>query len=133
MMHATPSVSGRILWTNLHLLFWLSLIPFVTAWLGESHGSTSPTALYGVVLLLSAISYTMLQRAIIRHHGSGSQLAAAVGRDAKGKISIAGYAAAIALAFPAPWLSDVIYASIAAMWFIPDRRIESVLQLEPTP
>jgi uncharacterized membrane protein len=128
MLHATHSVNGAILWANLHLLFWLSLIPFTTGWLGESHGAPWPTALYGVVLLLAAIAYTALQRTIIRHHGRDSELATAVGRDAKGKLSIAGYAAAIALAFPASWVSDAIYLAVALIWVIPDRRIEAVLR-----
>jgi len=127
MLHAAHSVNGVILWANLHLLFWLSLIPFTTAWLGESHGAPWPTALYGVVLLLSGSSYTVLQRAIIRHHGPDSQLATAVGRDLKGKLSIVGYAAAIAVAFMASWISDMIYVAIALLWVIPDRRIEAVL------
>jgi uncharacterized membrane protein len=128
MLHAAHSVNGAILWANLHLLFWLSLIPFTTGWLGESHSAPWPTALYGAVLLLSAIAYTVLQRAIIHHHGAGSKLATAVGRDAKGKLSIVGYTAAIALAFIASWISDVIYVSIALVWLIPDRRIEAVLR-----
>src|SRR5258705_13831658 len=98
MLHVTPSVNGAILWANLHLLFWLSLIPFVTGWLGESHSAPWPTALYGAVMLAAAISYTVLQVQIIRHHGSESPLATAVGRDFKGKLSMAMYAAAIALA-----------------------------------
>ena len=99
MLHVTPSVNGAILWANLHLLFWLSLFPFVTGWLGESHGAPWPTAMYGIVMLLAAIAYTVLQQAIISHHGSDSPLAAAVGRDFKGKLSMALYALAIALAF----------------------------------
>ena len=128
MLHVTHSVNGAILWANLHLLFWLSLIPFTTGWLGESHGAPWPTALYGAVLLLAAISYTVLQRTIIRHHGLDSELATAVGRDFKGKLSIAGYAAAIALAFVAGWISDLIYVGVALLWLIPDRRIEAVLR-----
>jgi len=128
MLHAADSVNGAILWANLHLLFWLSLIPFTTGWLGDSHSAPWPTALYGVVLLLSAIAYTVLQRAIIRHHGRDSTLASAVGRDAKGKLSIVGYAAAIALAFIASWISDGIYIAVALVWVIPDRRIAAVLR-----
>src|SRR5262245_5732083 len=101
MLHVTESVSGAILWANLHLLFWLSLIPFTTGWLGESHGAPWPTAMYGVVMLLAAIAYTALQLTIIRHHGRNSPLATAVGHDFKGKLSMALYAVAIALAFPA--------------------------------
>jgi uncharacterized membrane protein len=128
MIHVTPSVNGAILWANLHLLFWLSLIPFVTGWLGESHGATWPTALYGIVMLLSALAYTLLQSVIIRHHGSDSPLANAVGRDFKGKASIAGYTAAIAMAFAAPAVSSLLYVAVALIWVIPDRRIEAVLR-----
>jgi uncharacterized membrane protein len=128
MLHVTHSVNGAILWANLHLLFWLSLIPFTTGWLGESHGAPWPTAAYGVVLLLAAIAYTVLQRAIIRHHGRDSELATAVGRDFKGKLSIAGYAIAIALAFVAGAISDAIYVAVALVWLIPDRRIVAVLR-----
>jgi uncharacterized membrane protein len=125
MLHVTHSVNGAILWANLHLLFWLSLIPFTTGWLGESGGAPWPTAIYGVVLLLAAIAYIALQQAIIRHHGRDSTLAIAVGRDFKGKLSMAGYAAAIAVAFAASWISDLIYVAVALIWLIPDRRIES--------
>ena len=128
MLHAAHSVNGAILWANLHLLFWLSLIPFTTGWLGESHGAPWPTATYGIVLMLSGFAYTLLQRAIIRHHGRESELATAVGRDFKGKFSIAGYAAAIALAFTASWISDLIYVAVALVWVIPDRRIAAVLR-----
>jgi uncharacterized membrane protein len=126
--HATQSVSGAILWANLHLLFWLSLIPFVTGWLAESGGAAWPTAFYGGVLLASAIAYTVLQQAIIRHHGRDSELATAVGRDFKGKASIAGYIAAIVSAFVAGWISDLLYVAMALLWIIPDRRIEAVLR-----
>jgi uncharacterized membrane protein len=128
MLQVATSVSGAILWANLHLLFWLSLIPFVTGWLGESRGAPWPTALYGIVMLASAIAYTVLQQTIIRHHGRDSDLATAVGRDFKGKLSIAGYCAAIALAFVAARASQLIYAAVALIWVIPDRRIESVLR-----
>jgi len=128
MLHVTESVSGAILWANLHLLFWLSLIPFTTGWLGESHGAPWPTAMYGVVMLLAAIAYTALQLTIIRHHGSNSPLATAVGHDFKGKLSMALYAVAIALAFAAGWISHLIYAAVALIWFVPDRRIEAVLR-----
>jgi len=128
MLHATERINGAILWANLHLLFWLSLIPFVTGWLAESHGAPWPIALYGAVLLAAAISYTVLQVQIIRHHGSDSPLAAAVGRDFKGKLSMAMYAAAIALAFGFGWISEGIYVAVALLWVIPDRRIEAVLR-----
>ena len=133
MMHATETVTGGILWANLHLLFWLSLIPFTTGWLGKNHGSAWPTALYGIVLLFSAVSYAVLQRAIITHHGAGSTLAVAVGRDTKGKLSIAGYSIAIALAFVLPWLSDAFYVAVALLWIVPDRRIEAELDAEADP
>jgi uncharacterized membrane protein len=120
-------VNGAILWANLHLLFWLSLIPFVTGWLGESHGAPWPIALYGAVMLASAISYTVLQLQIIRHHGSDSPLATAVGRDFKGKLSMVMYAAGIALAFVAGWISELIFVAVALVWVIPDRRIEAVI------
>ncbi|HKA13944.1 MAG TPA: TMEM175 family protein [Myxococcota bacterium] len=129
MLNAAHSVNGAILWANLHLLFWLSLIPFVTGWLGEHHGAPWPTAMYGIVMLLAGISYTVLQRAIIRHHGRNSELATAVGRDFKGKLSMAGYVAAIGLAFTAVWwVSDLLYVAVALVWVIPDRRIEAVLR-----
>jgi uncharacterized membrane protein len=128
MLHVTRSVNGAILWANLHLLFWLSLIPFVTGWLGESHGAPWPTALYGIVLLFAAIAYIVLQHEIIQHHGSDSPLAAAVGRDFKGKLSLAMYMAAIALAFVAASASDLLYVAVALLWVIPDRRIEAVLR-----
>ena len=127
MLHATERVNGAILWANLHLLFWLSLIPFVTGWMGENQVAPLPTALYGAVLLLSAISYTILQRAIISLHGPGSRLHEAVGRDRKGKVSIVLYVASIPLAIASPWLSIALYAIVALMWLIPDRRIESRL------
>jgi uncharacterized membrane protein len=127
MLHATPRVNGAILWANLHLLFWLSLVPFVTGWMGENSFAPIPTALYGVVLLAAAIAYWMLQRTIIAEQGNASLLAAAVGGDLKGKISPIIYAAAIPLAFAAPWLSGALYLLVALIWLIPDRRIERAL------
>jgi uncharacterized membrane protein len=127
MFHATPNVNGAILWANLHLLFWLSLIPFVTRWLGGSGGAPWPTAMYGIVLLLAATAYNALQQTIIRHHGRDSTLATAVGRDFKGKLSLAMYLAAIALAFTAGWISHLLYIAAALLWVVPDRRIEAVL------
>ena len=124
MLHLTSRVTGGILWANLHLLFWLSLVPFVTAWIGENHTAAVPTAMYGVVLVLAAIAYTILQRAIIVSQGAGSTLAAAVGADRKGKLSIALYLSAIPLAFVRPAISDVLYATVALIWLVPDRRIE---------
>jgi uncharacterized membrane protein len=130
MLHATTRVSGTILWANLHLLFWLSLFPFVTGWMGENHLAALPTALYGVVLLMAAIAYWLLQRAIIADQGAESLLARAVGRDAKGKLSPILYAAAIPLAFMLTWLALAIYVAVALMWLVPDRRIERVIGQE---
>ena len=125
MFHAVDRISGAILWANLHLLFWLSLIPFVTGWMGENHFAALPTAVYGGVLLLAAIAYYILQTAIIRHQGPSSKLRAAVGKDVKGKISPVLYALAIPLAFVNQWISDALYVIVALMWLVPDRRIES--------
>ncbi len=127
MLHTTQHVTGTILWANLHLLFWLSLFPFVTGWMGENHFASAPTALYGVVLLLAAIAYWILQRAIISSQGSNSLLAKAVGRDIKGKLSPLLYAMAIPLAFLEQWAAGVIYVLVALMWLVPDRRIVRVL------
>jgi uncharacterized membrane protein len=127
MLHATDRINGRILWANLHLLFWLSLVPATTAWMGENDNAPVPTAVYGVVLLLAAISYYVLQTAIIAAQGPGSDLAAAVGRDRKGKISPLLYAAAIPLAFVHPWISDALYVTVALIWLVPDPRIEDRL------
>jgi len=128
MLHATKNVSGPILWANLHLLFWLSLVPFVTGWMGENHFAPAPTALYGVVLLLAAIAYWILQRAIMAKQGRDSLLAVAVGTDLKGKISPVLYAIAIPSAFVNEWISGGIYVLVALIWLIPDRRIEKVLE-----
>jgi len=117
-------VTGGIMWANLHLLFWLSLTPFVTAWMGENHFAPLPTAVYGGVLLCAAISYTILQTVIIRHEGPRSKLALAVEKDVKGKLSMALYAAAIPLAFAHQAISDAIYVTVAVIWFVPDPRIE---------
>jgi uncharacterized membrane protein len=125
MLHATDRINGKILWANLHLLFWLSLIPFVTGWMGENHFAALPTAVYGAVLLASAIAYYVLQRAIIADQGPGSRLAAAIGHDVKGKLSPLLYAAAIPLAFFHEWIADVLYVVVALMWLVPDPRIES--------
>jgi len=128
LLHATTRVNGRILWANLHLLFWLSLVPFTTGWMGENHFAPLPSAAYGAVLLLAAVAYTILQRAIIAEQGSGSRLAAAVGGDRKGKVSLALYAAAIPLAFVREWIADAIYVAVALIWLVPDRRIEARLR-----
>ena len=127
MLHVTEHVSGGILWANLHLLFWLSLFPFVTGWMGENHFVTMPTALYGVVLFMAAIAYFILQQAIIVRHGRESVLARAVGRDLKGKMSPVLYVIAIFTAFALPWLAQALYVLVAAMWLVPDRRIERAL------
>jgi uncharacterized membrane protein len=127
MLHAVSQVSGPILWANLHLLFWLSLVPFVTGWMGENHFAPLPVALYGAVLFMAAIAYYVLSRALIRHHGRDSMLAKAVGKDFKGKISVVIYAAAIPLSFLNQWIAFGLYIFVALIWFIPDRRIERTL------
>jgi uncharacterized membrane protein len=127
MLHTIHGVTGGILWANLHLLFWLSLFPFVTGWIGHNHFASAPMALYGAVLLLAAIAYFILQQTIIASQGSESLLRRAVGRDIKGKISPILYAAAIPLAYCRVWLSGVIYVLVALMWLVPDRRIERAL------
>jgi uncharacterized membrane protein len=124
MFNLTDRITGGILWANLHLLFWLSLMPFVTGWMGENHFAPLPTALYGVVLFSSGVAYYILERVIIRSQGSNSRLRDAVGNDFKGKISVVLYLMAIPLAFVHQIISDAIYASVALMWLIPDRRIE---------
>src|SRR5262249_2109501 len=130
MLHATEKINGAVLWANLHLLFWLSLIPFVTGWMGENHLAPLPTALYGVVLLCSALAYTILQRVIVSMEGENSALLTAVGRDAKGKLSLLLYCVAIIAAFWVQWIAVALYAAVAAMWLIPDRRIETTLEHE---
>ena len=124
LLHAAHGINGSILWANLHLLFWLSLFPFVTGWMGENHFAPTTVALYGVVLFMAAIAYTILVRFLLAHHGPNSTLAKAIGSDFKGNISLVLYAVAIAMSFFEPWLSVAIYFAVAAMWFIPDRRIE---------
>ena len=127
MLHATQKVSGPILWANLHLLFWLSFFPFVTGWMGENHFAPAPTALYGAVLLMAAIAYMILQKAIIASQGQDSLLARAVGRDLKGKLSTFLYAIAIVASFFEQWIAGGLYVFVALMWLVPDRRIENVL------
>jgi uncharacterized membrane protein len=127
MLHVTERVGGAILWANLHLLFWLSLIPFVTGWMGENHFAPAPTAVYGVVLFMAAISYWVLQRTIISKHGQDSLLAVAIGKDFKGKLSPALYLIAIPSAFLHQWIAGAIYVLVALIWLIPDKRIERVL------
>ena len=128
MLHATDRIDGRVLWANLFLLFWLSLVPFMIRWMDEAGITAFPTAAYGVVLAMAAIGYTLLQTAIIACNGRSSKLAAAVGSDFKGKASLALYIAAIPLAFVSPWISVGIYVAIAVLWFVPDRRIESTVK-----
>jgi uncharacterized membrane protein len=125
LLHAVERINGTVLWPNLHLLFWLSLVPFVTGWMGENHFAPVPTAAYGVVLLMAGIAFTILSRTLIALQPPGSRLATAVGDDAKGRLSLALYAAAIPLAFVNEWISDVIYVAVALLWLVPDRRIES--------
>ena len=128
LIYATERVSGPVLWANLHLLFWLSLIPFATAWMGENSFATVPTAIYGGVLLASGMAYTILVRAIIAQDGPSSKLAAAIGGDLKGNLSIVLYAAAIPLAFVRNYIAGAIYAFVALMWLVPDRRIEKRIE-----
>ncbi len=123
LLHAAQHVNGGVLWANLHLLFWLSLVPFVTAWMGENHFTTWPVALYGSVLLLSGVAYTILVRALLASPDN-TFLADALGSDFKGKMSIVGYMIAIPLAFVRPWIAFLLYILVAIMWLIPDRRIE---------
>jgi len=125
MLHATEHINGKILWANMHLLFWLSLIPFTTGWMGENHFAPTPAAAYGIVLLACAIAYYLLQTAIIREHGADSVIAQAVGRDVKGKISPLLYIAAVPLAFVSRWISVALYVVVAGIWLIPDRRMEN--------
>jgi uncharacterized membrane protein len=124
MLHVAQTISGGVLWANLHLLFWLSLIPFVTAWMDENHFQSAPVALYGAVLMMSAIAYAILVRILIRDNGPDSALAKAVGKDVKGIISIVLYAVGIAASLMYAWLALLVYVLVAIMWFIPDRRIE---------
>jgi len=126
MLHAAEKVNGRILWANLHVLFWLSLIPFVTGWMGENHFTTVPVAFYGVVLLMTGLAYTFLARELARCHGKNSRLALAIGNDYKGIASLIIYAVAIGLSFLNSWIAFAMYVLVALMWFIPDRRIEKV-------
>ncbi len=127
MLHATERVNGAVLWANLHLLFWLSLMPFVTGWMGENHFAPLPTAVYGVVQLCAAIAYTILLTAIIRLVGPHSKLAVAVQKDVKGKLSVAMWFVAIPLAFVQTWIALGLYIAVACIWLVPDRRIESTL------
>ncbi|HEX2667096.1 MAG TPA: TMEM175 family protein [Gammaproteobacteria bacterium] len=126
LLHAAQRINGRAMWANLHLLFWLSLVPFVTGWMGENHFSAVPTALYGAVLLMAAIAYTLLQNSLMATEGQRGALKRAVGDDFKGKLSVACYVLAIPLAFVHQAISDLLYVAVAVMWLVPDRRIERV-------
>jgi uncharacterized membrane protein len=127
MLHACTAVTGAILWANLHLLFWLSLFPFTAGWMGENHFTAMPTVLYGVVLLMAAIAYVLLQQAIIRAQGPDSVLKKAIGRDWKGKLSPVLYVIAIVVALRSPWIAQVVLVIAALIWLVPDRRIEKTL------
>ena len=127
MLHATERINGMVLWANLLLLFWMSLVPLVIRWMDDTHFAPSPTAAYGVVLVLCSISYLLLERAIIKCNGPDSKLARAVGKDMKGKLSLSIYLIAIPLAHVRPWIALALYVAIAMLWFIPDRRIESIV------
>jgi uncharacterized membrane protein len=130
MLQAVDHVDGRVLWANLHLLFWLSLVPFVTGWMGENHFDALPTAGYGVVMLMAGVAYYVLEQTLVVHarRGRNVRLAGAVGRDRKGLVSVALYLVAIPLSFGVEWLADAIYVGVVLMWLLPDRRIESTLQ-----
>jgi len=127
LLQAAHSITGGVLWANLHLLFWLSLVPFVTDWMGESHFAARPVAAYGAVLLMAAVAYTILSLRLVAHHGRDSKLARAVGSDTKGKVSLLAYLLALALAAVDPRLSCALYVAVALLWLVPDRRIERVL------
>ena len=124
VLHTARHVTGGILWANLHLLFWLSLVPFVTAWMGENHFEQQPVALYGLVMLMSGIAYYILETTLMRHHGPESALRAAVGKDFKGMLSVVMYVLAVAVSFANHWIALAIYIAVALMWLLPDRRIE---------
>ena len=131
LLHATERINGRVLWANLHLLFWLSLVPFVTGWMGENHDAALPNAVYGGVLLLAAFAYLILQRTIVAAQGPHSKLAAMLGGDLKGKLSPFIYVAGIVLAFVNQWVSDALYVLVALMWLVPDQRIERNFSAPP--
>jgi uncharacterized membrane protein len=128
MMHAAGHIDGRVLWANLLLLFWLSLVPFVIRWIDEAGLAALPVAAYGIVLFMAAVAYTLLQWAIVARNGRSSALAVALGSDRKGKLSLAAYAASIPLAFLQPWISIALYVVVALIWLVPDRRIESAVK-----
>jgi uncharacterized membrane protein len=133
MLHAAERVNGRVLWANLHLLFWLSLLPFTTAWIGEHRLAPVPTAVYGLDLLMAAVAYSVLQQTFVREHGRDSTFARALGRDVKGKLSVGAYLVAVPLAALLPWASVACYVGVAAMWLVPDRRLERRLAPDPAP
>lgn len=133
MLHAAERVNGRVLWANLHLLFWLSLLPFTTAWIGEHHLAPVPTAVYGLDLLMAGAAYFVLQQTFVREHGRDSAFARALGRDVKGRLSVGIYLVAVPLAAVLPWASVVGYVAVAAMWLVPDRRLERRAGREPAP
>ena len=132
MLHVTTRVTGGILWANLHLLFWLSLFPFVTGWMGQNHFALLPSAVYGVVLLAAGTAYYILQQTIIASEGPECFLKVALGRDRKGKVSLLLYVAGIALSFRSPWIAQAIYVTVALLWLVPDRRIERALRRKPS-
>ncbi len=129
MMHAAHQVNGKVLWYNIHLLFWLSLVPFVTSWMGENHFTTWPVALYGFVLLMAGIAYYFLAHSLVSHHGKESTFAQALGGDRKGKISVVAYIIGISLSFIHPYIGFAIYVLVAALWFIPDKRFEKKAEI----
>jgi uncharacterized membrane protein len=133
LLHMAERITGGIMWANLHLLFWLSLTPFATGWMGRNHFAPLPTAMYGVVLLFSALAYTILVRMIIAAEGPSSRLKAAIGSDAKGYLSLAMYAAAIPLAFVNRWIAYALYVAVVLIWLVPDRRIERRVEVESHP
>ncbi|KAB7531351.1 DUF1211 domain-containing protein [Flagellimonas olearia] len=128
MMHTVKKITGKVLWANLHLLFWLSLVPFVTGWMGENHFAENPIALYGVILLMAALAYFYLQYTIIKTQGEDSVLKKAVGKDLKGKLSPILYLIGIAFAWITPWVSGAMFVLVALIWLIPDKRIERMLE-----
>jgi TMEM175 potassium channel family protein len=127
LLHACQKVDGRVLWANMLLLFWLSLVPFVTGWMGENHFAAAPVAVYGFVLLMAALSYTVLVRTLLARHDRDSVLARAIGSDLKGNVSLVAYVLAILLALPARWVACALYVAVAIVWLVPDRRIERTL------
>lgn len=127
LIHTAKEINGKIMWANSHLLFWLSLFPFTTAWVGENHGASWPTAIYGIVFLMAAVAYFILQNCIVEVHGRDSLLAKSLGSDWKGRISLVSYLVAVGLAFVNQWFSDVLYVFVALIWLVPDKRLEKVL------